>query len=302
MRTVRNEFGSEEEKRAYVRECEERFESELDGVSDAVINSADTRLVTLSGPTCSCKTTAVKKIIADVVDAGKKIRIISIDDFFKSRTEDRDAVIKEGKSIDFDSLDAIDFDYLCECTDKMMSEKAVMLPEFDFRTAKRKGYSEFDPAGYDIIAYEGIQAIYPEIREKLSVYDPLSLFINVCGDIECGGEIFSGREIRLFRRLVRDFRFRNATAEFTMFMWSSVTANEDKNMLPYIDTAQIQIDSFIPYELNLIKEPLFDVLSRVSADSPYYGEAERIMAKFKNIASIDPGYLPHDSMYREFLG
>lgn len=302
MRKVRNEFASEEEKRAYVRECEERFESELDRVSDAVINRDGTRLVTLSGPTCSCKTTAVRKIIADVVDAGKKIKIISIDDFFKSRSEDRDAVVKEGKRIDFDSLDAIDFDYFCECTDKIMSSDAVMLPEFDFQTAKRKGYVEFDPSGYDIIAYEGIQAIYPEIREKLCVYNPLSLFINVCGDIECGGEVFTGREIRLYRRLVRDFRFRNSTAEFTMFMWSSVTANEDKNMLPYSDTAQIQIDSFIPYELNLIKEPLCDVLGRVSANSPYYEEAGRIIGKFENIVSIDPGYLPHDSMYREFLG
>ena len=78
MKTVRNDFLSEEEKIEYVKECDNAFERELDRVSRSIIEMGDTRFVTLSGPTWSCKTTTVKKIIADVIDAGKKIKIISI--------------------------------------------------------------------------------------------------------------------------------------------------------------------------------------------------------------------------------
>lgn len=302
MKTVRNSFLSEEEKIKYVKECDNEFERELDLVSQSVIEREDARLVTLSGPTCSCKTTTVKKIIADVIDAGKRIKIISIDDFFKSRHEDRTALLKAGKAVDFDSLDALDFDYLCECTERIMNGEKTMLPEFDFHSAKRKGYAEFDPSGYDIIVYEGIQAIYPEVRQSLSPYSPFSLFINVEGPVKCGGEVFSGREVRLCRRIVRDSRFRNAAPEFTMFMWASVTENEDKNMLPYADTAKIRIDSFIPYELNLIKGPLCDLLKKVPSDSDYFDDACRLISKFDGVTPIDPGYIPNDSMYREFLG
>lgn len=302
VKTVRNDFLSEEEKIEYVKECDNAFERELDRVSRSIIEMGDTRFVTLSGPTCSCKTTTVKKIIADVIDAGKKIKIISIDDFFKSRNEDRKELLKVGKAVDFDTLNALDFDYLCECTDLIMNGKKAMLPEFDFNTARRKGYVEFDPSGYDIIVYEGIQAIYPEVRQSFSRYSPLSLFINVEGPVKCGKEVFSGREVRLCRRIVRDSRFRNAAPEFTMFMWDSVTENEDKNMLPYADTAKIRIDSFIPYELNLIKEPLCDLLKNVPCDSDYYNEACRLICKFDGVTPIDPRYIPDDSMYREFLG
>ena len=86
---ARNCYKSEEEKQEFICQSEAAFEKRLDEVSAYILSHPDVRYVTLSGPTCACKSTTVKKIVSDVVDAGKRIYIISIDDFFKSRTEDR---------------------------------------------------------------------------------------------------------------------------------------------------------------------------------------------------------------------
>ncbi len=302
MTKARNIYANEEEKKEFIRQSEAAFERRLDEVSAYVLSHPDVRFVTLSGPTCACKSTTVKKIVSDVVDAGKRIYIISIDDFFHSRAENREQALERGEKIDFDSIDALDFELFRDCVNAMFRGEKVELPKFDFVSATRSGYEEMDPTEYDIIVFEGIQAIYPEITALFEMHEWLSIYIDVVGPIEIAGQTFSGRDIRYLRRIVRDRRFRNASPSFTMFLWESVAENEDKSMVPYQHTADIHINSFIPYELGLIKGPLVQTLSEVEPDDKYYGEAQRLLDKFRDITLIDVGYLPADSMYREFLG
>lgn len=302
MIILRNRFLTETDKIKYIRACEQAFEKKLQTVSHAVTTQKGVRIITLSGPSCSCKTTVVKKIVRDVNEQGQSIKIISIDDFFLSRSENREEALHRGVKIDYDSINAIDFPYFCECCDRLFSGRKAMLPVFDFVSAARTGYVECNPADYDIIAFEGIQAIYPEIRAKLSEHGFMSLFINVEGPVCIDHQVFTGREIRFARRMVRDFYFRNSKAEFTMFMWESVTENEDKNMMPYAHLSDIRIDSFIPYELNMIKEPLEEILSTVPVSDQHYQQAADFRARFAHIQPISRAYLPEDSMYREFLG
>ncbi|MCI8331402.1 MAG: hypothetical protein HFE78_01045 [Clostridiales bacterium] len=302
MIILRNQFLSEADKIKYIGDCEKAFEQKLRYISQQIINRQGVRIVTLSGPSCSCKTTVVKKLVRDVSEAGKSIKIISIDDFFLSRITSREEALKKGEKIDFDSIDAIDFAYFCECCNRLFSGHKARLPVFDFVSATRTGYIECDPSDYDIIAFEGIQAIYPEIRAKLSEYGFMSIFINVEGPVQIGKEIFAGRDVRFARRMVRDYYFRNAKAEFTMFMWDSVTENEDKNMLPYAHLSDVRIDSFIPYELNMMKEPLEAILSTVPPEDRHYKQACAFRERFADIVPISRSYLPEDSMYREFLG
>lgn len=302
MTKARNEYASEAEKIEYIRQSESAFERRLDEVSAYVLAHPGVRYVTLSGPTCACKSTTVKKIVSDVVDAGKRIYIIPIDDFFHPRGECRAESLLKGEKIDYDSIDALDFDYFRQCVEGMFRGERVMLPRFDFVSADRSGYEEMDPTEYDIIVFEGIQAIYPEITALFEGHEWLSIYIDVEGPVEIAGETFSGRDIRYLRRIVRDRRFRGATPSFTMFLWESVAENEDKNMVPYEHTAGIHINSFIPYELGLLKGPITETLAEVPTGDKYYGEAQRILNKFKNITLIDTDYLPAESMYREFLG
>lgn len=302
MTKARNSYASEQEKKDFIRESEAAFERRLDEVSAYVLSHPDVRYVTLSGPTCACKSTTVKKIVSDVEAAGKRIFIISIDDFFLDRGEDRAASLAKGEKVDYDSIEALDFDLFKDRLNAMFRGEKVDLPKFDFVSAKRSGYEQMDPREYDIIVFEGIQAIYPEITALFEGHEWLSIYIDVEGPIEIAGQTFSGRDVRYLRRIVRDRRFRGAIPSFTMFLWESVAENEDKSMVPYEHTADIHINSFIPYELGLLKGPLTETLSEVAPSDKYYGEAQRLLEKFKDITLIDADYLPADSMYREFLG
>lgn len=302
MKSIDKVFLSEREKQAFVDECEAAFEARLDEICAAVRAREGVRYVLLSGPSCACKSTVVKKLVEDEVSEGKRIHMISIDDFFLSRGEDREAALAKGEKLDFDSIDALDLPLFKECLQGIFLGERVMLPTFDFVSAARSGYTAFDAQSVDIIIFEGIQAIYPEITALFRGREAMSIYIDVEGPINAYGKVFTGRDVRFARRIVRDYLFRNASPAFTMFLWESVTENEVRSMDPYAHTADVHLDSFIPYEFSILKKPLTDTLSLIGEGDKYYGQAAALLDRFRDVPEIDSHYLPPDSMYREFLG
>ena len=172
-------------------------------------------------------------LTAEITAAGKNAVILSIDDFFRERTSPK---LVNGASVDFDSAAAIDLELFAECTAAMLAGKNTILPQYDFITGTRSFPRDYVSTPDDIVIFEGIQAFYPEITSLLSAFPYKSIFINVSGDITVNGTVFSGNEIRLARRLVRDFRFRSASPEFTMEIWENVRRNEEANIFPYMKT------------------------------------------------------------------
>ena len=301
MRILRNDFANEEEKIKYVAQCEREYESTLGGVC-ASIAADPCRVIALAGPTCSCKTTTVRKVVDEMKNAGRRIKVISIDDFFYSRDRIKDAEERSLRKIDYDSIEALDFTLFIKCCTDLFAGRAAELPVFDFSSSGRSGYVHCDPADYDVFFFEGIQAFYPEISEFLGSYGSRRVYIDVDGPVEIAGEVFSGRELRLSRRIVRDFRFRSARPEFTMYLWQSVTENEDKNILPYSGDADIRINSLIPYEPGVLRTPLTEILRGVPSGDDFFADACALAEKFSRVTPISADYLPEKSMYREFLG
>ena len=294
-------FISETQKKEFVRECDAAFDKKLDSIVRSLATDDSLKAVTLSGPTCSGKTTTAKKLIECFEDVKKDVHIISIDDFYLDREVLNARAEKEGIEIDYDSFDTIDFDAFCECVEEIFSYNKVHIPKYDFKTGKRAGYTEIDPEDDDLFVFEGIQAIYPEVTRVLSKHTFKSIYISVASDIECAGKIFTPNEIRFYRRMVRDYNFRNASPEFTFFLWESVRANEEKNILPYASAADIKIDSAMPYDLNMIKPYLMHVLASVPDISQYADEARAIRDRFKGIEEISGEYIAPTSLYKEFI-
>ena len=299
MKTIDITFNNEQEKIAFVNECEADFEQRLDAVSKQAISSGVTTFL-LSGPTCAGKTTTANKIIHDFHECGKKVTIISFDDFFKERNDDRE-VVNEGEKIDYDSVDALDLMLLSDCIKHLRSGNTIKVPIFDFVSQKRKGFIEHKIEDEEIIIFEGIQAVYPEIT---SLFDTeyKGIFINVNNDVCINGEQFTKNEIRLIRRLVRDRKFRGASPEFTFFLWKTVRENEDMCIFPNMDICEINIDSFMGYELFLMKNYLVEVLAEINKKSKYYEMATKLLNKVSHLDEIDYKYIPKGSLYTEFLG
>lgn len=295
-------FKNEKEKADFVSVCDREFDEKLDAVAKSIAATEGLKALTLSGPTCSGKTTTAKKLIECFEELNKDVHIISIDDFYLDREVlNARAEADPDIEIDYDSFDTIDFDAFCECVEEIFAYKKVHIPKYDFVSGKRVGYTEINPEDDDLFVFEGIQAIYPQVTDVLSKHSFKSLYISVASEIECAGKIFTPNEIRFYRRLVRDFNFRSASPEFTFYLWESVRANEEKNILPYAHTADIVIDSAMPYDLNMIKPYLINVLGALPDISKYAEEARKIRDKFENIEEISGEYISETSLYKEFI-
>ena len=148
---------------------------------------------------------------------------------------------------------------------------------------------------------EGIQAIYPEIRATLPEGSK-SIYISVENDVFAHGIFFDKRDIRFFRRLVRDYLFRNASPERTLELWAGVVANEDKNIIPYGHQSDFIINSFMQYELGVIKPFLLNTI-QYDMQKPCELELyQKLDEKFQKIPEIPEKFVPENSVFREFIG
>ena len=160
MRVINITFSSEQEKIDFVNKCEADFESKLTDVSNRA-KETNVQTLFISGPTCAGKTTTAKKIIDDFENEGKQVTVISYDNFFKSRKEQR--VVAHNEELDYDSVDVLNFDTLRECVNKAKPGSIVRVPIYDFLLQSTSGYEEHIISENGIIIFEGIQAVYPEI-------------------------------------------------------------------------------------------------------------------------------------------
>ncbi len=284
----------------FVRLCDRNFEYRLSQLVHNVVHTEKLESILLSGPTCSGKTTAARKLIEEITASGKVAKVFSIDDFYLNRS---DMPVINGR-VDFDSVASIDLELLGSCVDRMLRELPATLPRFDFVSGTRSGSYEYTCTPDDILVFEGIQAVYPEVTALFRGYVNESVFISVLDDITVNGVLFSANEVRLARRLVRDYRFRAAAPEITLEMWEGVRDNEDRNIFPNAGACRYIINSLQPYELFMLGQFAVPLLESVPDSDPHAEQAQTMLEKFRAISGndIDPACLPENSVYHEFLG
>ncbi|MBP3377711.1 MAG: hypothetical protein J6L96_03085 [Clostridia bacterium] len=300
MRHLKNlNINSESEAEEFVKQCEAQFSRDLDEAIEHVFDVEDVKIITLSGPTCSGKTTTATKLEERIDKSGKTAVMLSIDDFFFGRS-DRNEV--DGEAPDYDSVKAIDLEYLQSFTRDLLCGETVYVPKFSFTEAERVGYEEYKPDPKDIYIYEGIQAVYPEVT-SLFGGKYISIYIRLDEDVEYRGVVLDRNELRFLRRIVRDYKFRNATAEFSFHLWQTVRSNEEKNIFPYAKS-DVYINSFLPYEPFIISHYATEVLSTVPMNSPYRDEADALIEKLKVFDNpyFKDSMVPDNSVFREFIG
>lgn len=298
---VPDHFSSEEEKIELVRMTEKYFSLQLDALCDRVTANTKLSFLSLCGPSCSGKTTTSTRLSEALCRNGRTVRCISLDDFFRDREDLNRESDRFSKKVDYDSASALDFSYLEKCLENLSSGKETFLPHYDFHTGRRDRLERYLPVGNELFLFEGIQALYPEFTRLIDSSNCLSVFVNVESGYQVGKELFSARDIRLCRRIVRDYYFRNSPPAFTLFLWESVASNEEQNIFPYVQKADIRINSAYPYELSVIREDLLKILNTIPPQNDWYSFGKELSARFSFIEPIDKKYIPADSLYREFL-
>lgn len=301
-----NNYYSEQDARSFVRECDEAFFKRLDAVAKEISESEDVSIIGLTGPTCSGKTTMADILIGRLKGTKRRVHIISLDDFFFER-DILDAMNDDGK-IDYDSPDTIDMSLLSVCTKEILNGDRVVLPKYDFLSGKRVSGDVIDAGKNDIFIFEGIQVLYPNVAELFSNNSAYkSIYISPQSEIYAGGKLFLPNHIRFLRRLVRDFNFRGASADFTIYLWDSVRKNEDKYIIPNARLCNYMIDSTLGYDINMLAPYLKRLLSMPHAgkgnisELEYRSVSEEILKEIKNVHEMKKEYLSENSLYREFI-
>ncbi len=297
-------FDSPEEAHTFVRGCEADFEARFSALATQLIGDRAVKIITLSGPSCSGKTTAANKLVAEFAKYSKRVNIISIDDFYYDKHKLSEISRLKGlENVDYDSADTIDIEALHDFCEEIFDNGSpqVHCPIFDFTKGKRVGYRSIECTDDDIFVFEGIQAIYPQVTSIFSEHDYCSVHICPMSTVDVEGITFEPNEIRLLRRLVRDNNFRATGAEQTFAIWQGVRHNEEMNIFPFTSECMYHIDSAFACEISLLKPYLEDMLAKMPIDSEYYAEAMDILDKIAPICAIPRDYISENSLYREFI-
>lgn len=290
------------EQAAFVSACDRAFEERMDDAIEKIASMPSLRLLGLTGPTCAGKTTAAKKLTASLEAHGHRVHVVSIDDFYfdKSVLQLR-AQNDPNIEIDYDSEETIDVSLLEEKTASLLRGDETKLPRFDFRSGLRAEGVTLTPRSEDVFLFEGIQILYPKVDRILRGEAYRSIYICPSSSIEVAGECFAPNEIRLMRRLVRDYRYRGSDPAFTLYLWQSVRENEENNIFPNAHRCHAVIDSTMPYEIGMLKPYLAEILPTVPADNPFYGQAQAMLARLSSVEEIPSEYLTENSLYKEFI-
>ncbi len=302
MIQAKTSFQNDEEMRAYILEAETLYNDRLSEAAAYILSQKEHRIITLSGPSCSGKTTTGRKLIERLFAVGERVHLVSLDDFFLPRDLLLSRAADNGGKIDFDSPNTLDYEALSSVIADIRAGRTVRLPKFSFLTGKREGEETVIPKENDLFLFEGIQAVYPEVTSLLKNQEGVSVFARVNRAIALGEQIFQPNEIRLFRRLVRDYHFRGASAAFTLDLWQSVRENEEKHIFPHAKDCDIYIDSTLAYEIMALYPLLKTVLRSLPPASHHNAMAQKIISSLDPYEPIKKGLIPQDSVSREFLG
>lgn len=296
-------FENEQQAIAYIADCERQFRDRVIAIAQELAAEPDLHLIGLSGPTCAGKTTTGTLLIDHLQRAGHRVHMISVDDFFREQPGIREQLNRpDAQPPDFDSIDALDLELFTNCLDELMQTGHTVMPRFNLGEGIREGTRELKVEGdNDVFLLEGIQVVYPEINALLRRYHYRSIFANVGSALTVGGVTYAPEQIRLLRRVVRDYHFRSSDADFTFFLWNSVRDNEEKNILPYADSCDVRLDSLMPYEIGMLRPYLELILGKVAPTSKYRAKADEILSNVSHVQPLSNEWLPSDALYREFV-
>ena len=277
-------------------------EKKIASIADAVAKKADCRIVLISGPSSSGKTTFCKRLSIQLQVLGYSTAEISLHDYFVDREKTpRDA----NGDYDFECLEAIDREFFNQQLQQILNvqkETEIKMPVYDFKVGVRRMDKKIRVSPKTIVLVEGIHGLNPALTDLDSRFT-FKIFVSALTHISIDTQNpVSSTDNRLIRRMVRDSKFRGNSALATLDRWPSVRRGENKNIFPYQEQADVMFNSALLFELGVLKQDAEALLRAIPENSEHYGEAHRLLKFLSYFLPIEEKEIPPTSILREFLG
>lgn len=259
-------------------------------------------LVLLSGPSSAGKTTTANNLKRELEACGRQASIVSLDDFYKGHGL---APRLPDGSFDYECIEALNLAQLQTCMRELLTDGVTRLPRFDFHTRMPEPETyELRIEENSVVIFEGIHALNPVLAEQLSGDNVFKIFINMMSRVydDDDAKLLARRDLRLCRRMLRDYQFRNSSLENTLDMWSQVMRGEDLYMFPYVDTADAVFDTTHAYEPAVIAPRLLPLLRQVREDSRHAETVAHLINALSRFDELPCRAVPATSLLREFIG
>ena len=275
-------------------------EKKLSDIFDNIINRK-AHLVLIAGPSSSGKTTTAKRIATLLMACGVRPRILSTDDYFVNRV---DTPKDENGEYDFECIEAVDTKLFNEHLSALLRGEEVELPRYDFPTGERVFEGRRLRIGPDdVIILEGNHALNPLLTSQIADEQKFRIFVSPLTTVQLDDHNhIPTDDIRLLRRIIRDYKYRGFSALETIKRGPSVKKGEEKWILPYQEQADATFNSALLYELGVIRTQVLPILEQVPERVPEYAEAYRLTKFIHYFLPVPAEQVPPTSLLREFAG
>ena len=280
---------------------EKRISQIADEIYHRGQNGHPVKLILISGPSSSGKTTFSKRLSVQLMANGLRPYPISLDDYFVDRV---DTPKDENGNFDYESLYALDLEFFNQQLQAILNGEEVDLPRFNFNTGKREmSGKRLRTTDNMILILEGIHALNPELTPQIPAESKFKIYVSALTTILLDNHNYiPTTDNRLLRRIIRDYKYRGYSAEETISRWPSVRAGEEKWIFPFQENADVMFNSALLFELAIIKDYAEPILRKVPNNRPEYSEAYRLRKFLEYFVPLQDKELPPTSLLREFLG
>ncbi len=286
----------------FIKSSNKEYYDSIKNIAKYVESNDDIKIVAIAGPSGSGKTTTAHILQDELEKLNETVAVVSLDDFYLPA--DKLPLLSDGTT-DIESVNSLDIELIKECFYNIINTGKFDLPHYDFKTKSSiKNAKKIDIGDHGIVIIEGLHAMNPMISDVVQRKNIYKMYISVnrSVDDQNGVQMLSSRQIRLIRRVLRDEKFRGATATETLHLWNNVIDGERKYLYCFKDTADIQLVTFHPYELGVYRERFGKMRNTVNKNAPCYDYFIKTANALERFEDIDSSLVPPNSLIREFIG
>ncbi len=287
-----------------IKIAEAFHEKRLARIADTIAEAnrtKGTRMVLISGPSSSGKTTSAKRLGIQLRVLGLDPVLISLDDYFVDREK---TPVDANGEYDYEALEAIDVELFNSHLQRLFAGESLPIPRYDFITGKRQWHDNPLSLGErSVLIIEGIHGLNPKLTPSIPDKMKFKIYISCFTSVSMDNlSRIATTDNRLLRRMVRDNATRGNNALSTLARWESVRRGEEKHIFPYQENADVMFNSSLFYEISVLRPYAERILREVPDTVPEYGEARRLLKFLDNFIPIEPSEVPPTSLLREFIG
>jgi len=297
-----NQAVAEQRLEPIIQMCEVQQDKKLAQIADQIAKADPVpRFVLVAGPSSSGKTTFSKRLELHLRVNGLRSVRIEVDNYFHDHSQ---SPVGKDNKIDFEHIEAVDLVMLNAHLCALEEGQEVELPTFNFK----QGVKEFrgqrlklEPD--QVVILEGIHCLNPRLTAHVPEEHKFKVYVSALTQLTLDtNNLISTTDLRLLRRMVRDYRTRGKSAVTTLQMWHGVREGEQRWIFPYQKEADAAFNSALPFEPAVLKTYVRPLLSEVKPFDNEYADARRLLEFLELVNSCSAEGVPATSLIREFIG